>query len=296
MTELGNPRWPTWVRLVVLLAVFVLVDGVVGTTTSAVQGVPVVGLLVGLACAALVLLAYVKLVGFLERRPVTELPRDGAVAELRRGALLGLALFVVAIGLIAVFGGYRIDGWGSVSAFVNMIGMMCAASVAEELLFRGVLFRLVERLAGTWGALGVSAVAFGALHLVNPKATVWGALAIAVEGGLMLAAAYAATRTLWLPIGLHLAWNVAEGGIFGVGVSGSDDGATGLVKGVLSGPTALTGGGFGPEAGLVAILVCGVPTYFFLRAAHRRGRVLPRHHRRLAASSPGYQAHDESVR
>ncbi|MDN3354867.1 CPBP family intramembrane glutamic endopeptidase [Actinomadura sp. DC4] len=274
----ASPKWsrPAWIRLVVLLVLFVLVDGVIGAVYSALKDHAVLGLLCGLVLTALVLLAYAKAVRFLEGRDVVELARDGAVARVRRGLLIGLVLFAVAIGIIAMFGGYGIDGWGSVGGVIASVGLMSAAAVAEEVLFRGVLFRIVEEMAGTWGAMAVSAVVFGALHLVNPHATIWGAIAIMIEAGLMLGAAYAATRTLWLPIGLHLAWNFAEGAIFGVTVSGSGDGPQGLVKGTLSGSAVLTGGTFGPEASVVAILVCGVPTVLFLRLAKQRGNIRSR--------------------
>lgn len=64
-----------------------------------------------------------------------------------------------------------------------------------------------------------------------------------------LAIAYTATRSLWLPIGLHFAWNFTESGVFGTAVSGAD-GEHGLLRTVLSGPEVLTGGTFGPEASL----------------------------------------------
>lgn len=90
----------------------------------------------------------------------------------------------------------------------------------------------------------------------------------------MAGAAYAATRALWLPIGIRLGWNFAEGGSFGVTVSGSH-GTEGLLKGTVSGSTVLIGGNFGPEANLVAILICGIPMVLFLRLAARRGRIRP---------------------
>jgi uncharacterized protein len=282
----GEPRqWlrRPWVRLIVLLVTFMLLDIVVGGVDQGLDEVPVVGLPVGVILAALVLLAYIKVIGLLERREVTELARDGAVAEVRRGTLIGIGLFAACIGIIAMFGGYR-AGWGSFGAMLTTFGLMCAVASAEELVFRGVLFRIVEEMAGTWGALLVSALVFGALHLVNPDATVWGALGIAIEGGLMAGAAYAATRSLWLPIGLHLGWNFAEGGIFGVTVSGSH-GTVGLLKGTLPGSAVLTGGSFGPEASLVAILICGIPTVLFLRLAARRGRIHPRSRRASATPS-----------
>ncbi|MBB2943650.1 hypothetical protein FB565_003379 [Actinoplanes lutulentus] len=176
---------------------------------------------------------------------------------------------------IAVFGGFRITGWGSFGGMLAIFGLMVAVATVEEVLFRGILFHVVEQRTGTWIALAVSATLFGLLHLVNDPAAIGGALAI-IAAGLMTAAAYVATRALWLPIGLHLGWNFAEGGIFGVEVSGSDNSAQGLLRGVFDGPALLTGGGFGPEASVFAVLACLVTTWYLLRLARSRGNIRPR--------------------
>ncbi|WP_246082765.1 CPBP family intramembrane glutamic endopeptidase [Nonomuraea diastatica] len=263
------------VRLLIMIALLAGVTVVVNAIAAGMATGPVGGLAAGGLGAAFAMWAYAMAVRATERRHVMELlpGREEAASTLWRWTLAGLALFTVTIGVIAVFGGYRIAGWGSIEGAVTVFGTMCAVAVVEELLFRGVLFRIVEEMAGTWGALLVSGVLFGALHLVNPGATGWGALAIAIEAGLMLGAAYAATRNLWVPIGLHLGWNAAEAGIFGVTVSGSGADSHGLLEAAMSGPAALTGGAFGPEASVVAILVCSVPTVLFLRMAHRRGHL-----------------------
>ena len=268
-------RWlrPAAVRLVLLLVVFFALDLVSGAILQPLAGIPVLRLILGVAIGALALWLYSLAVRYTEHRAVTELNRKAAVDELGRGMLIGLVLFAAVILLIAMFGGYRITGWGSFGGLLVSLGMMAAAATIEELLFRGSMFRLVEEMTGTWGALAISAVFFGGVHLLNPGATFWGALAIAVEAGLMLGAAYVATRSLWLPIGIHLAWNVAEGGIFGTDVSGTAHGPAGLLQASMPGPDILTGGGFGPEASIFAILISAIPTILFLRAAARNGRI-----------------------
>ena len=178
------------------------------------------------------------------------------------------------IAAVALAGDYRIGGWGSLSGAVALVGFMAAAAVTEEVLFRGVLFRVVEGRLGTWWALALTGALFGASHLLNPHASLWGALAVAVEAGGMLAAAYAATRTLWLPIGLHFAWNFAEGGVFGTDVSGTDA-PQGLLHGVMSGSTWITGGDFGPEGSLFSVLAGLIVTTVFLIVARRRGSLVP---------------------
>ncbi|NGO13547.1 CPBP family intramembrane metalloprotease [Streptomyces sp. HC44] len=249
----------------------------VGGIASGINGVadatPLTALIAGVATAGLALAAYAWLVRYLEGRRPQELAREQARPELLRGALLGVGLFTVTIALVAMTGGYHVRGWGSIGGALTTLGLMSCVAVTEELAFRGVLFRVLEEKTGTWGALAVSGLAFGGLHLVNEDATVWGALAIAVEAGLMFGAVYAATRSLWLPIGLHLGWNMAEQGIFGTTVSGSGTGSGGLLHAAVSGPQALTGGDFGPEASIFAVLVCAVPTVLFLRAAKRRNRI-----------------------
>jgi membrane protease YdiL (CAAX protease family) len=153
---------------------------------------------------------------------------------------------------------------------------MCSVAVTEELIFRGALFRILEEKTGTWGALAVSGLVFGGLHLFNRDATVWGALAIAIEAGLLFGAIFAATRSLWLPIGLHLGWNMAGAGIFGTTVSGTAGGPASLLQATMSGSPALTGGDFGPEGSVIAILLSIVPTVLFLMLAKRRGRLYGR--------------------
>jgi membrane protease YdiL (CAAX protease family) len=91
----------------------------------------------------------------------------------------------------------------------------------------------------------------------------------------MLAAAYAATRSLWLPIGLHFGWNFAESGIFGTEVSGNGD-THGLLDASTSGAELITGGEFGPEASVYATLSGALLTVVFLWLARRRGHIVPR--------------------
>ena len=259
------------VRLLVLLVAFAAVDGLVAALIPA---HPIGGLLVGPVLAAGALFLYARLVGWLEQREVPEVGRATLRSQLPRGTALGIGLFAVTILLIFVSNGYRVHGWGSAGDMIATFGLMAGVATGEELLFRGVLFRIVEEWAGTVVALTVSAVLFGGLHLLNPHATVWGALAIAVEAGVMLGAAYAATRTLWLPIGLHLGWNFAELGLFGTTVSGSDGAAGGLLRGAAHGPAIISGGEFGPEASIFSILVCVTAAVLLLRSARRSGRIV----------------------
>jgi membrane protease YdiL (CAAX protease family) len=268
-------------RLIIQLAVVAAIALAGNALVNAAAWNPPLTLIIGVGTAAAALLGYTWAVRRTERRAPDELSRTGAGSALVRGTLLGVGMFAAVILTIAVLGGYQVLGWGSPAGAVALFGFMAAAAVTEELLFRGVLFRIVEQWAGTWTALVLTAALFGMAHLVNPHATVWGATAIAIEAGAMLAAAYAATRTLWLPIGLHFGWNYAASAVFSTEVSGGNT-PDGLLHAVTTGPTVLTGGDFGPEASVYAVLSGAALTVVFLWLAHRRGRLVPRRGARTA--------------
>jgi membrane protease YdiL (CAAX protease family) len=235
---------------------------------------PWLALAVGLATAVLAILVYAWVVRRTERRAVVEVSPQGAVPGLGWGTLLGVALFGLVIVNLAFLGSYTVHGLGTVSGAVGLVGFMAAAAVSEELLFRGVLFRVVEGWTGTWIALAVTGLLFGLVHLLNPNASLWGALAIAIEAGGMLTAAYIATRKLWVPIGLHLGWNIAGSAIFSTEVSGNDT-PQGLLDATTSGPMLITGGEFGPEGSVYSIVFCAVAAAMFIRLAYRRGHMVP---------------------
>ncbi|WP_426499734.1 CPBP family intramembrane glutamic endopeptidase [Streptomyces sp. D54] len=262
-------------RFVWQLLAVVLIAMIGGQVVATVEDNPWLQLILGLVTAVLAVLVYGWVVRRTEHRPSTEVAREGAEAAMGRGMLIGVAMFGAVIANIFVNAHYEINGLGSVTGAVGLFGFMAAAAVTEELIFRGVLFRIIEERAGTWIALALTGVLFGASHLLNPNASLWGAFAIAIEAGAMLAAAYAATRSLWLPIGLHFGWNFAAAGIFSVEVSGNNT-PQGLLDTVTSGPTWVTGGDFGPEGSVYAVLFGALLTIGFLWLAHRRGNLVPR--------------------
>jgi membrane protease YdiL (CAAX protease family) len=120
----------------------------------------------------------------------------------------------------------------------------------EELIFRGYqLQNLVESLDLHKGLL-ISSLFFSLAHILNPFASLQSILGIFFSG-LLLGYGWLRTQQLWLPIGLHIGWNFFEGVLFGFPVSGTD--TFRLINHTVTGSTALTGGDFGPEAGLILI-------------------------------------------
>jgi uncharacterized protein len=196
-----------------------------------------------------------------------------ALRDLAVGAALGALLFSAVVVELALGGYYRITAVHVTPQLAAAALLLIAGAVTEELLFRGVIFRLIEEWAGTWIALAVSAILFGAVHAANPGATWVSSSAIALEAGVLLAAAFVVTRNLWLPIGLHFAWNFLEGPIYGTQVSGHTF-VTSALAAQLHGPVILTGGSFGPEAGLPAMVTCLVAAALLLAYAGRHSLIV----------------------
>ncbi|HEX5259225.1 MAG TPA: type II CAAX endopeptidase family protein, partial [Sphingomicrobium sp.] len=190
-------------------------------------------------------------------RRLGEHPRDDYrdrhwLKNLLLGLGAGLGIFSLAVAIAAALGVYHLNGEGDFTGLVPaLIASALFPAVNEELLFRGILFRWIEEFGGSWAALLVTSILFGCAHLLNPHASPIAAVGIAFEAGVMLGAAYMLTRSLWLPMGLHAAWNFAQGEIYDIPVSGLP--AHGLLNARLSGPPLLTGNGFGLEASIIAI-------------------------------------------
>lgn len=223
-----------------------------------------------LVVAAMV--AYAAFVRGMEGRPVAEFGRAGAAREWAVGVALGLGAISLTVGVIAMLGGYRVTGTNPASVLVPVLALAIFSGVFEEIIARGLVFRLLEQWLGTWTALALSSLLFGFLHMLNPHATVLAAAAISIEAGLLLGALYLLTRRLWMAIGLHMAWNFTQGGVYGVAVSGLE--TPGLLFNTMQGPAILTGGAFGAEASLPAVIICTSLGLWVLYLAHRKGRFI----------------------
>ena len=226
-----------------------------------------------LAACAVMILAYRFGVRFLERRLATEIAFSRGAWLSLPGALLGVAIFSVVYAILWVTGFAHYDGLGQWAGVAAVAASALAAAVGEEIVFRGALFRMIDERLGSTAATLISAAIFGLLHALNPGATLVSTIAIALEAGVLLAAAYAAARTLWLPIGIHFGWNFTEGGVFGAAVSGGR--SKSLLVFPLRGPDIYTGGAFGPEASVWAVAVCLAASALIIWAALRLGRWRP---------------------
>lgn len=214
---------------------------------------------------------YGVIVWLAEGRWPEELNLRQAPAELAIGLAIGAAMLSLAVGGLYLLGVYEISGPRASSAW-GTIAMAVESGFMEELIMRAIILRLLMRAFGIWPALVVQAALFGALHLANPNATPTAAAAIAVEAGLMLAGFYLLTGRLWMAIGVHAAWNFTQGWVWGASVSGIPVVESWLVSKPKPGaPEFLSGGAFGPEASLPAMVVGTLTAAVALWLAWKKG-------------------------
>lgn len=229
------------------------------------------GQLVGICVGCL---SYAFYVAKIEKRAVTELSLRGAWKEYGAGFTVGGLMVCMSVASIATLGGLRVVEFTPTSMIVLPLIMHITIGLVEEMLLRGIVFRVVQESLGTWLALVVSSLVFGAMHLVNDNITVL-AIANTTAAGVVLAAAFLLTGRLWLCAGMHAAMNFFQDGIFSMAVSGHAV-KTGLLLTERSGPDWLTGGAFGIEGSAVDLAVVVLASLAMLVLAQRRGRmVLP---------------------
>jgi len=266
-------QFPLTRFLLAFIAVFLWIGAVqFGVKLAGVAPQSPLGAMVALIIAIGVLVIYTSYVRLLERRPLVELAGAGAQRLAARGILLGAALFCSTMLVLKLLGAWDYTGVAPLSALAYPLVGAVFAGIVEETVVRGLLFRIMEESLGSWIALAVSALIFGLLHAFNPGASVVSTAAIALEAGVLLAAAYMYTRSLWSVMGLHFAWNFTEGGVFATSVSGGK--AQGVIGVQFTGNDLLTGGKFGPEASLPAVLICLAAGITFVVLAQRSGRVV----------------------
>ncbi|MCG3039522.1 CPBP family intramembrane metalloprotease [Streptomyces sp. S1A] len=239
-----------------------------GLTATGPGPVPVLG-------AAAAVAVYWLVMRRVARRPTPETAWSGAGREALLGGGIGLGFILVSALLITVFGGYSFSwaGNGFMSVVWTAVAVQAGAAVTEELLFRGLALQALEKLWGSRAAIVTTSLFFGVAHLGAPGANAWSGLAIALEAGVLLGAAFLWRRNIWFVAGLHFAWNTTEQ-LLGVPVSGHTP--EGLFTVDVHGSAFLTGGGFGLEASVVPVIVGVALAVPMLVLAHRSGGIRAR--------------------
>jgi hypothetical protein len=215
--------------------------------------------------------AYVR---WYEKREATELRLQPV--RLLLGGASGAAMVALPITALFALGAYELVLFrGASPALLGVAGMIGIAAFLEELVYRCLLFRVLERAWGTGVALAVQALVFALPHLENVEQGGTGdavtMLASVTLLGLLWAAVFVLARNLWVVAAHHAAWNFTIL-LSGVPLSGIEDWRTlAPFKSAYAGPDWLTGGMFGPENSLLVIVSTAAVVVLLLRAARRRG-------------------------
>ncbi|CAI6079860.1 hypothetical protein PAECIP112173_02733 [Paenibacillus sp. JJ-100] len=233
--------------------VLTLVQGLLLVLTERVEGA--LSLFLSILFSLAAILVYKLIMKYVAQKPIPELSRQHAWIEAVRGVITGAFFIAVSTLIIVLLGGYSFQ-WAAAAdpGLILMRSMETAliAAIFEELLFRGLMLQAIQTLGGRWIALAITSLTFGAFHLGNPGATLWSALAITLEAGVLLGAAFLWRRNLWFAMGLHFAWNALEAAL-GIPVSGLPSAGLFTVK--ANGSAWLTGGDFGLEGSIVTVIL-----------------------------------------
>lgn len=203
---------------------------------------------------------------FVSRRWLDRHPISSLGLKLNRQAFLDMGTGIFLSGLMfgLIFSIEWLVGWLEIRGFawenqswewvgislLSMVFIFLLIGWQEELLARGYwLQNISDGLNLSWGVL-LSSALFSLAHSANPHVA-WEAILGLFASGLFLAFAFLRSKQLWLPVGLHMGWNFFEGVVFGFPVSGIV--FFQLLRPRVSGPSLVTGGAFGPEAGLIQL-------------------------------------------
>ena len=215
---------------------------------------------------------------YLDRRSFTSLGlslRRTAWFDLMVGFFISALQFSMIYLLTTSMGWSQFQSWAweseslgtVIGETVLMFLIFLGVAYREELLSRGYHLQNLAEGSNLLLAVLISSLIFSALHLSNPNVNGMAVLGLLAAGS-FLAYAYIRTKSLWLPIGLHLGWNFFESTVFGYPVSGMTNFS--LIQQQINGPEWITGGAFGPEAGLLLFPTLLIGAYLIKRYTHNR--------------------------
>ena len=224
-----------------------------------------------LITAVVLLLLYNLLIRYVEANDACKIAPRKDISSIGNGLFIGFSYFIIVTVTMSLCGYYHIKSiqfdWEKQLFSFTLFFLV---AVSEEIFFRGILFRMINRRWNIWAALVISALIFGGLHILNDNATLWSSIAITIEAGSLLGAAYAYSKNIWLPIGIHWIWNYTQGNILGFPVSGEDN-VTSIITPEISGPQWLTGGSFGAEASVISAVIGLLISLWFIRKTIQQG-------------------------
>jgi membrane protease YdiL (CAAX protease family) len=250
---LNSPLTRIILGLLLCFAVFIFAQQLVGKILDATTiDKNYRNLIKGIIASSFVILSYIYFYKKIEKRQIREFSSKGLLKITILGVLIGTTLQGLTILVIYFWGNFRILSVNPLSSIITPLAVAFSVAIFEETLLRGIIFRIVEEKLGSYISLIISALIFGAVHILNPNSSAISSICIGIVG-FMFGASYIYSRSIWLPIAIHFSWNFIQSGIFGAITSGNEM-TSSLFGTQISGAELITGGAFGPEGTIQAIL------------------------------------------
>lgn len=273
-------RWPL-IRLAIYAAA-ALATIIVGTivTRLLVPAEPSpwheLALLKNLILPVVLFAIYACLVRLVEHRAAREVDFGTGLPTLLLGLLIGSAIIGLTILILSSLGMVQISSRTGFAEVGRELSVLMITAMTEELLFRVILFAILQEILGSLGAILISSAMFGLAHVANPGAAPFAIFALSMELGVMLALVYMLTRNVWMAVGVHAGWNFTQGFVFG-GLNSGQQHPHSYFQTTLSGPDFLTGGPFGLEGSVVTLgLSLVVSAVLLALTLHQRRWIGPR--------------------
>jgi membrane protease YdiL (CAAX protease family) len=229
----------------------------------------------GTLFAFLVCATYIFLYQRLEKRKITELSTPRLPQRLAAGILLGATLAAAIVLIQYLAHSLTVTATRSLLPLLPNLWNTFVNSTIAEVLIIGIFFRIIEEWLGTYIALTILIVTFFVLHITAPGATVISAACVAMHAALLNAASYIYTRSLWVPISIHFAWDFSFAAIAGASVNGNTFDNS-LLATTANGPDLFTGGYFGPQGSIQAGLLCLLTGAMLLRLSQKNNHIIRR--------------------
>ena len=219
-----------------------------------------------------ILLTYKIFFKLSEKRIISELSFKHLLKDTLKGLFIGFIIISIVAVLFYLMGFYKPNSAGPIAILINAFMIFSLAGILEEIVFRGIIYRITEKRLGTIRALIISSLIFGFVHMVNANFNLFSGFAIALELGLLTGIFFTLTQRLWLPIALHIGWNFSF--IFwGMTVSGATE-FPNYIDGSLIGPELITGGKFGPENSIITIVFSLILFIVLFIQTSRKGLII----------------------
>lgn len=281
-----SKKLPNFIWAIILAFIFMFGGSIIGEIASIlfskalektnffVANQELIFLLSSLSTFAFISLIVFFRVAKIEKRKISSIGfyKNNWFKKYTRGFFIGLVMMSIVVLILFMFGDITIEKKPAQPVGISAIGSILIILLGwiiqggtEEILTRGWLMNILGARYNITVGLIISSTFFGILHLWNPNVNYIAVLNIILVG-LFFGIYVIKTNDLWAVCGMHTAWNFAQGNLFGFQVSGINVEVGSLVDLNLVGNDFVTGGVFGPEAGIVSsfVLIASIAVVFLL--------------------------------